>query len=285
MKPGRFAYHLASSVEEAVSLLAEHGDEAKVLAGGQSLMPILNMRLAQPSVLVDVSRVPALTATSVHESDVHYGAATVHSRFEDGDVVDATGGLLQSAAAGIGYRAIRNRGTVGGSLAHADASAEWPVVMAACDARIEVRSTTTERSISAREFVTGFFSSALGDTEVITGIRVPRISADVTWGLHKYVRKLGEFSESLGVVVLRWSGDVVAGADVWLGAARDVPLRVPALEEMTLRTTQPVGIAEIESAVASVLPEQSGAEARYRQHLHAVTLSRALTDAMSRRTT
>jgi aerobic carbon-monoxide dehydrogenase medium subunit len=283
MKPGRFAYHLASSIDEALELLAEHGDEAKVLAGGQSLVPLLNMRLAQPSVLVDVSRVPALTTTSVHEDEVHYGAATLHRSFEDGDVADATGGLLQAAAAGIGYRAIRNRGTVGGSLAHADASAEWPVVMAASDATIQMRSATAERAISARQFVTGFFSSALEDDELITRIHVPRVSADVTWGLHKFVRKLGEFSESLGVVILRWADGAVATADIWLGAARDVPMRVPALEEMMMGASEPVGIAEIESAVASVLPEHVGVEARYRQHLHAVTLSRALTDAINRR--
>jgi carbon-monoxide dehydrogenase medium subunit len=284
MKPGRFAYHLASSVDEALDLLAEHGDEAKVLAGGQSLVPLLNMRLAQPSVLVDISRVEALTSTTATEGQLRYGAATVHRRFEDGDVDDATGGLLQAAAAGIGYRAIRNRGTLGGSLAHADASAEWPVVMAASDATVHVRSAAAQRTIPAREFVTGFFSSALDDDELITEVEVPRLTSDVTWGLHKFVRKLGEFSESLGVVVLRWNGDTVIAADVWLGAARDVPLRVPALEEMLLGTAQPVELAEIKSAVAAVLSGQTGADARYRQHAHAVTLSRTIDDAIMRRT-
>ncbi|HET7529340.1 MAG TPA: FAD binding domain-containing protein [Mycobacteriales bacterium] len=284
MKPGRFAYRRATSVDEALAVLAEHGDEAKVLAGGQSLVPLLNMRLAQPQVLVDISKVEALTAASVDDGEVRYGAATVHRRFEDGDVADATGGLLRTAAAGIGYRAIRNRGTVGGSLAHADASAEWPVVMAATDARVLVRSATAERTVPAREFVTGFFSSALDDDELITEVCVPRLTADTTWGLHKFVRKLGEFSESLGVAILRWDGGTVAAADIWLGAARDVPVRVTPLEERLVGAARPVDAAEAETALAGVLPAPSNAEARYRRHLHAVTLSRAVADAITRRT-
>jgi aerobic carbon-monoxide dehydrogenase medium subunit len=284
MKPGRFAYCLAGSVDEALALLAEHGDEAKVLAGGQSLVPLLNMRLAQPQVLVDISKVEALTTTSVDQGLVRYGAATVHRRFEDGDVDDATGGLLRAAAGGIGYRAIRNRGTVGGSLAHADASAEWPVVMAASNASVQVRSASAQRAISARQFVTGFFSNALDDDELITEVCVPQLPADTTWGLHKFVRKLGEFSESLGVAILRWDGDVVSAADIWLGAARDVPVRATPLEERLVGTAQPIDVAEAEAALAGVLPAGGDAEARYRRHLHAVTLSRAVTDAITRRT-
>jgi carbon-monoxide dehydrogenase medium subunit len=284
MKPGRFAYRRAESVDEALTLLAEHGDEAKVLAGGQSLVPLLNMRLAQPQVLVDISKVEALTSTSVDDGLVRYGAATVHRRFEDGDVDDATGGLLRTAAGGIGYRAIRNRGTVGGSLAHADASAEWPVVMAASNASVQVRSASAERTISAREFVTGFFSSALDDDELITEVCVPRMPANTTWGLHKFVRKLGEFSESLGVAILHWDGDAVSAADIWLGAARDVPVRVAPLEERLVGAAEPIDVAEAEAALAGVLPAGTDADGRYRRHLHAVTLSRAVTDAMTRRT-
>jgi CO/xanthine dehydrogenase FAD-binding subunit len=156
--------------------------------------------------------------------------------------------------------------------------------MAASNATVLVRSVAGERSISAREFVTGYFSSALDDDELITEVCVPRMPANTTWGLHKFVRKLGEFSESLGVAILHWDGDTVSAADIWLGAARDVPVRVAPLEERLVGAAEPIDVAEAEAALAGVLPAGADADGRYRRHLHAVTLTRAVTEAFMRRT-
>ena len=291
MKPAPFAYRAAASVDEALALLAEHGDEAKLLSGGQSLVPLLNMRLAQPSVVVDIGRVAELATVSEHDDGggVRYGAATVHARFEDGLVPDPTGGLLQAVAGGIGYRAIRNRGTVGGSLAHADSSAEWPVVMSAVGARVRVRSARGgERVLPAAGFVQGFFTSALDDDEAIVAVDVPRLPAGARWGFAKTARKPGEFAESLAVAVLSVDeDDHVRHAEVWLGAATSVPLSLPAVDEaLRGRPWDDAARADVVAAVgASVAAEDSrpdgDPDARYEHHLHGITVARAVDHAFT----
>lgn len=279
MKPPAFGYLAATDVDHAIGLLAEHGDEGKVLAGGQSLLPLLNMRLGQPSVLIDVSKLAELRATGVgSDGGARYGAGVVHSAFEDGRVDDPTGGLLREVAAGIGYRAIRNRGTIGGSLAHADASAEWPVVMAALDATVVARSARGERELSARTFVEGFFTSALEDDELVTAIDVPAPSPRTRWGFYKVARKVGEFSESFAVALVRAGDDArLAAADVWLGAAGGSPLRMQAVESYAVgKESTDMAHDDVLELVADALDQPSTAEERYRAHLHGVTVWRAL---------
>lgn len=296
MKPAPFTYRAATSVDEALALLAEHGDEAKLLSGGQSLVPLLNMRLAQPSVVVDIGRVAELAAVSEHDDGsgggmVRYGAATVHAHFEDGLVPDPTDGLLRAVAGGIGYRAIRNRGTLGGSLAHADSSAEWPVVMAALAADVRVRSARGgERVVPAAGFVQGFFTSALDDDEAIVAVDVPRLPAGARWGFAKTARKPGEFAESLAVAVLSVDeDDHVRRAEVWLGAATSVPLPLPAVDEVLRgRPWDDAARADVVAAVgASVAAEESrppgDLDARYEHHLHGVTVARAVDHALASR--
>lgn len=277
MKPAPFTYLRPSSVDDAVGLLAEHGDEAKVLAGGQSLMPLLNMRLAVPSVLVDVSSVPQLRGTSFGSGVTRYGACVVHSEIEDGVVPDRSAGLMRAAAAGIGYRAIRNRGTLGGSLAHSDASAEWPVVMAALGAEVAVRSVRGERSVSCTEFVRGYFTSALDDDELIVGIDVPESSPSTRWGLYKAARKPGEFADSLAVVVVDLDeAGQISEARVWLGAARDVPIQLSTVEAAVRgRRPDDVAAAGIGVLVSEQLGGSTDPQSRYAVHLHGVSVGRA----------
>ncbi|HEY8543421.1 MAG TPA: FAD binding domain-containing protein [Acidimicrobiales bacterium] len=275
MKPAPFAYRRAGSLDEALALLAEHGDEAKLMSGGQSLVPLLNMRLAQPTLVVDISRVPELGATAELADRCRYGAAVVHAAFEDRRVPDATRGLLPAVAAGIGYRAIRNRGTLGGSLAHADSSAEWPVVMSALGAEVEVASAARgTRRVPAGEFVQGFFTSALDDDEAVVAVEVPRLATGARWGFAKSARKPGEFAESLAVAVVAADGT----AEVWLGAAASVPLRVDAV-----RDALPAGLgadrawgedvtAEVVAAVGGALDDADP----YHRQLHGITVARAL---------
>lgn len=284
MKSSAFAYRRPVDVAHALSLLSEYPDDAKVLAGGQSLLPLMGMRFARTLLLIDVSRLDELSYVSENDDSVSYGAGVVHSAFEDARVPDRTGGLIRTAASGIGYRAIRNRGTIGGSLAHADASAEWPCLMAALDARIIARSVRGERTLSAREFVLGFFWNALDDDELIVRVEVPRSSA--AWGWHKSVRKSGEFAESLACVLIE---PETPRATTWLGAARDVPL---ALEEVNrylvdlLSDREPLKPKLDDTAKRQVLalvardlgPAETPAS-RFEHQLHGIAVWRALNDA------
>lgn len=283
MKPAPVEYVAVDSIEQAVEALAGYGEEAKILAGGQSLIPMLNMRLAQPGILIDVSRLEPLRGVSRGVGSVRYGAAVTHSRFEDGEVPDAGGGLMARAAQGIGYRAVRNRGTIGGSLAHADASAEWPVVLSALNATVHVRSARGTRELPATTFVRGFFTSALEDDELIVEIEVAEAGPDHTWGCTKFARKDGEFAESFAVAVLRWSGDRVEQVELWLGAARGVPLRIQVEGTARSGADSVADKVRLADALGELLGPPRTAEERFRLNLHATTLSRALRQALRQR--
>lgn len=283
MKPAPVKYLAADSLEQAVDVLASFGDEAKLIAGGQSLVPMLNMRLAQPEVLVDISRLAELRDVVQGPASVLYGATTTHGRIEDGAVPDVGGGLLAAVASGIGYRAVRNRGTLAGSLAHADASAEWPVVLAALGATIHVRSVRGTRELPAAGFLRGFFTSALESDEVIVAVEVPVLGPDVTWGYLKFARKDGEFAESLAVAVLRWVDGQIANSELWLGAASGIPLAVVLPEDVIHGTGEVVARTDLVNAVSGLVGAARTAEDRYRLNLHVTTLSRALRQAVQRR--
>ena len=283
MKPAPVEYLAADSLDQAIDVLASYGDEAKVVAGGQSLVPMLNMRLAQPEVLIDISRLGELRVVAEGPKSVIYGAATTHSRFEDRAVPDAGGGLMTAAASGIGYRAVRNRGTIAGSLAHADASAEWPVVLAALGATIHVRSVRGTRELPAATFLRGFFTSVLESDEIIVAVEVPNLGPDATWGYLKFARKEGEFAESLAVAVLHWTGGRIAHAELWLGAASGVPLAIALPEDQIGVTGEVVARGLLTDAVSGLVGAVRTAEDRYRLSLHVIILSRALRQAVQRR--
>lgn len=276
MKAPKVKYLAADRIEDAVEALAEYGDDAKVLAGGQSLLPMLNMRLARPEVLIDISRIEDLRQWSVYEAGCTYGAMVVHSAFEDGVAPDHAAGLLRAVAGGIGYRAVRNRGSLGGSLSHADPSAEWPLVMAALGAELECVSADGARTVSAAEFVLGFMANALADTELLTSIRVPSRGPDAVWGFMKMSRKPGEFAESIAVILARRAGAVVVDVEAWLGGAGDVPRRVNSLTEaLSGREFASVLKSEVVSSVAVFLAEVGATHSEYRTHLHGITMWRA----------
>ncbi|HSD41932.1 MAG TPA: FAD binding domain-containing protein [Burkholderiales bacterium] len=198
MKPPKFAYEKPRTLEAAIRLLADGGDGAKLLAGGQSLGPILNFRLAQPELLVDVRTLPELSVARDEGDSVFLGATTTHSAIEDGRVPDPTRGLLPAVARTIAYRAVRNRGTLGGSLAHADPAADWVNVMALLDAEIVAQGPRGERRVRASEFVRGPLTTALAVDEIVLGVRIRKLSARARWGHYKFNRKPGEFAEAIG---------------------------------------------------------------------------------------
>src|SRR6516165_1881630 len=199
MKPVAFAYARPASVGEAAQMLvAEPG--AKVLAGGQTLGPILNLRLAQPALLIDIARIPELAAVGQDADGVTIGATVTHAAIEDGRVPDPTGGFLPRVARGIAYRAVRTRGTIGGSLAHADPAADWLTCLTALGTQVMIAGVAGARSVRLANFVRGAMETELAASELLTGVRVPSCSRAARFGFHKICRKTGEFAEAIGVV-------------------------------------------------------------------------------------
>jgi carbon-monoxide dehydrogenase medium subunit len=270
MKPVDFQYHRPANVSEAVRLLDELGDDAKIIAGGQSLLPIMNMRLAEPEHLIDITGIRALREYSETEASGLYGAATTHMMIEDGLVPDVANGLLQLAASGIGYRAIRTRGTFAGSLAHSDSSAEWPTVLSALNAVVHVESVNGKRQIPVRSLLQGFFSTELEPNELIVAVEVPRLADHTQWGLYKMARKVGEFAESLAVALRGPEGD-----ELWLGAARDVPIRLATTESFVSgRSLDSMAISDLVEVIGSDTSSDG-----HRCQLHASAVYRALQHA------
>ena len=201
MKPAAFDYEAPTSVAAAVELLAASEGAGKLVAGCQSLGPMLNLRLAQPSLLVDVRGIPALHEVSEADGGVVVGSCVTHAEIEDGKVPDVTRGLMPAVAADIAYRAVRNRGTIGGSLCHADPAADWASVLMLLSAVALVEGPDGRREIEVERFVTGAFSTALADTELLVGIRIPRLSPRARWGHYKLCRKPGELAEAIGAIL------------------------------------------------------------------------------------
>ena len=230
MKPAAFEHVAPVETREAFSLLAREG--AKPLSGGQSLAPTMNLRLVRPALLVDVKRLPGLRGYTEQADHLRLGAATTHAEIEDGKVPDVTNGLMPHVAHGIAYRAVRNRGTIGGSLAHADPAGDWPNVMAALGATIIALSAQGERRIPADAFMTAPFTTALKPGEIILGVEIPRVIG--RWGYCKINRKIGEFAKAIGIAIespRRLLAGAVDGPPVLLHALDDIPARLDAAHQ------------------------------------------------------
>lgn len=200
MKPVAFDYARPTSLSEALGMLAGTAG-AKVLAGGQTLGPMLNLRLAQPSLLVDITRIAELAAVSEDADGVTIGAIVTHAAIEDGRAPDPTGGFMRAVARGIAYRAVRTRGTIGGSLAHADPAADWLTCLSALGAEVLIAGANGTRRLPVADFVRGAMDTALGGHELLTAVRLPKLAAGARFGFHKICRKVGEFADAIGVAV------------------------------------------------------------------------------------
>ena len=280
MKPAPLVFRRVRTVDEAIALIAAHDGYAKFLAGGQTLGPMMNLRLAQPDLVVDISRLDELLGVTERNDSLLVGAATPHAGFEDGIVPDAANGLLRRVAAGIAYRAVRNRGTLGGSLAHADPSAEWPTVMTALGATVHVRGAQGRRSIAIEQFVRGAMTTALADDELIEAVEIPRLSRAARWGFYKRCRKVGEFAQSLSAVVLnrdRGFHRVVMGAT---GGA-------PRCLERTSRMLAEIHMwkdgceREIRAAYEADMNAIGLTFDEYDRHVHGLAVIRAAREALS----
>jgi carbon-monoxide dehydrogenase medium subunit len=198
MKAAAFEFSRPESLDEAISLLCEN---ARVLAGGQSLGPMLNLRLARPARLVQVNRLPELAGVATDAEAVTIGACVTHAAIADGGVPDIGGGVLARVANDIAYRAIRNRGTIGGSLCHADPAADWVSVLTALDASVLLRGPNGARSLPVADFIVGAFRNVLGPGEILCAVHVPRLPVDARWGYVKACRKPGDFAHAMAAVL------------------------------------------------------------------------------------
>ena len=202
MKPVAFDYQRPRELAAAIKLLGEAGGNVKVMAGAQSLGPMLNLRLAQPRLVVDVRGIPELYEAGDSEDAVFIGSCVTHAAIEDGRVPDPSLGFMREVAANIAYRAVRNRGTIGGSVCHADPAADWPNVLPALAAVAIISGAAGRREVPAGRFMSGAFSTVLEDDEIVVGFRIPKLSARARWGHYKFCRKPGEFAEAMGAVVV-----------------------------------------------------------------------------------
>ena len=198
MKPVRFSYVRPADLAAAVALGSRDDVLVKFLAGGQSLGPMLNLRLVQADLLVDITAIAELKRVEEMPDSLTIGSCVTHADIEDGRVPDVTGGMLRAVAGGIAYRAVRNRGTIGGSLVHADPSADWIAALAALGAEAIVRDARRERRLPVETLMAGVFECNLAPGELLSGIRVPRLSSSARWGYYKSCRKTGEFAHAIG---------------------------------------------------------------------------------------
>src|SRR5438132_6785235 len=215
MKAAAVDYVRPRSLAEAVDLLAERRGEARVVAGGQWRVAMMNPRVASPGLLIDISRLTELSSAWDEPDAVTLGACVTHAAIEDGRVADPSRGLMPRVAASLAYRAIRTRGTIGGSLALSDPAAEWPAVLTALEAEVMVCGSGGRRAVKCAEFTTGVFETVLAADEIIESVRIPKLSADARWGYLKLCRKSGEFAGALAIVVTdpgRGRSRVVSGA-------------------------------------------------------------------------
>jgi carbon-monoxide dehydrogenase medium subunit len=270
MKAPAVDYVRPRSLAEAVDLLAKHRGEARVIAGGQSLVAMMNLRVVSPGLLIDISRLPELSMLSDDADAVTVGACVTHAAIEDGRGTDPSRGLMPRVAASLAYRAIRNRGTIGGSLALSDPAAEWPAVLPALDAEVMVCGPGGRRAIKCTEFTTGIFETRLAADEIIESVRIPKLSADARWGYLKLCRKSGEFASALAVVI----ADHARGRSrVVMGAANGAPL---VLHE-TSRLVSENRRGEIQGAVAADLDRAAGRHFdEFQRNLHTVATTRAV---------
>lgn len=242
MKPAPLSYSRPEALSGALDALRQSAGDARVIAGGQSLGPMLNFRLAQPRQLVDISRIDALCTTAMEGDALAIGACVTHARIEDGEIPDVTLGLMPHIARGIAYRAVRNRGTIGGSLAHADPAADWLATMIALDASVRLQSTPGVRQLKVADFVVGALDTQIAEAEVISQVLVPRLTASARWGHSKYAKKSGDFAESAAISIFDGERGL---ARVVLGRRAEPPaLMQRTSEQLAADGGRPSGSAE-----------------------------------------
>ncbi|BDW10417.1 carbon monoxide dehydrogenase [Polynucleobacter sp. SHI8] len=228
MKSGKVNYHSVQSIDEAIALNQTHEGNAKYMAGGQSLMPMMCLRLVFSEEVIDVSKIPDLNRLFSIKGRFFIGAAVTHAMIEDGKVEDITKGYLQYVAQGIAYRGIRNKGTIGGSIVNADPAADWPTALLALGATVIIKNHTNEIETPMGEFQCGLMQTSLKESDLVKGVLVPELSNEAKWSYVKFCHKVGEFAHSIAAIVIDPKLGLFNAA---LGAAGDKPVLLPRLSK------------------------------------------------------
>ena len=285
MKPVSFRYFAPHSVDEAVDLLATHGQEGKILAGGQSLVPAMNFRLARPASLIDINRIDALDYVRVDGGELRIGALARHARFEAPVTGGGLGALLPRVARYIGHLPIRSRGTFCGSIAHADPASEWCLLAATLDAELVIVSRRGQREVRPNEFFVTALITTLEPDELLTEIRLPLLDDGWRTGFAEFSRRAGDFALAMCAAFLRFEDGRIVEARIGVGGATDRPSRIAAAEAILTGTEGERAILREAGNVAAetIDPlEDIHASAEYRRDLVRAMVVRALEQALTR---
>jgi carbon-monoxide dehydrogenase medium subunit len=275
VKPAPFSYTAARSSEAALEALSG-ANPPRILAGGQSLVPMLNLRLAPADAVLDVTRIPDLRRIEVGQNSIRYGALTTHAAFEDGIVPDASNGLMQHVASRIAYRAVRCRGTIGGALALADPAADWLTAVIALEGTVHIGSNAGRRSVPAQDFVLGPYFTVLTDRDLIEAIEIPKRPSTERWGYYKVVVKVGEYAESMAMTLLDRTRSF---ARVVLGAIDGAPLVLQDAGSAALRGASE---GDLRDAARRELISSGRDFSPAQLILHSTTVLRSIKDASSK---
>jgi carbon-monoxide dehydrogenase medium subunit len=276
MKPAPFSYERPRDIASALAAMTAGEGVVKIIAGGQSLGPMLNLRLVAPDTIVDITGLAELKHVEVTSGELVIGACVTHADIEDGRIPDVTRGAMQRVASAIAYRAVRNRGTVGGSLSHADPSADWVSAFAALGATLSLRSANGVRLIAMKDFMLGALESVLQPGEMLEAVRVPVMSPSARWGYVKSCRKTGEFAHAIGAVLI----DPAAGkARVVIGAVEVAPIIVEDAEELFGGRITGDFKPRFDARVADRLLSEAGMADAADRHIHVAVLRKAVVEA------
>jgi carbon-monoxide dehydrogenase medium subunit len=281
-----FEYHRALSVDDALSLLSEYADDAKLIAGGHSLLPVMKLRFAQPTHLIDIRRVPELLGIAEESGAIRIGAATTHAAVASSDLIRSRVPVLAEAAGRIGDAQVRNMGTIGGSLAHADPGADLPAVTLALGAEVRAAGRGGARTISIDKFVTGMFTSALASDEVLVEVRIPIPPARTGGAYEKYADPASGYAlVGVAAVVTLDAGGVAQRVRVAMTGLASYPVRLTKVEESLAGkavTAEAIQAAAALAAEGLEMRGTAGGDAAYRANLATVYARRALTRAFDR---
>jgi len=285
MKPAQFDYDVAESVDAAVAALAEAGGEAKIIAGGQSLVPMLNFRLLRPSVLIDINRIPGLAFITERENAIGVGALVRHHQLETSAVIARHLPVLSHAMTHVAHLAIRNRGTIGGSLSHADPAAELPMMALLLDADLHVTSAAGRRTVAAKNFFLGALTVDLAADELLTEIVFPKLPPRTGWGFLEVARRSGDFALAAAAATLTVSAGEITQARIAMIGAGETARRAAEAEALLIgRALEPALLDAVTNAARAGIEPSTDlhASADYRRHLVGVLVRRALTSAWQR---
>ena len=279
MKPAKFEYHAPATLEAAIALLAQYQGEARLLAGGQSLVPMMNFRLATPSAIIDLNRIPDLGYIRAEAGTVRIGAMTRHRAIEFSPLVAQHLPLLAEAIKLVAHLPIRSRGTIGGSIAHADPAAELPMVLQALEGEVVARGPRGERVIKAIDFFEGLMTTSLGNDEMIVEVRLRVMAKQAGWAVEEFARRRGDFAIAAIAAVVERAGEHCRKARLATAGIGEVSTRLTAAEEVLERdglsdTAIAAAAAKAAELVSPLSDQQSSAE--YRRHLTGVLSERAL---------